>query len=224
MREGSASIDEQLRQAVADKAILGVVVMAADRKGVIYQGAFGSPNGPGSSDDARCDVPHRVDDQSHHLDRRHAARRAEALALEDPVEKYLPAFAKLHGLRIVRRRHRRLPAAAGRQAGHRAALFTHTSGLGYGFTSATCATSSRARASNTRPARCYSSRASGGSTAPAPTGSAGSSRRFPASRSRTTSANASSRRSGWSTPSTTCRTTSRRAWSPSTAGSPTARS
>jgi len=34
-------IDEAMRGAVARKEIAGVVVMAADRKGIIYQGAFG---------------------------------------------------------------------------------------------------------------------------------------------------------------------------------------
>src|SRR4029078_11557947 len=35
------SIDDAMRRAVERKDVAGVVVMAADRKGVIYQGAFG---------------------------------------------------------------------------------------------------------------------------------------------------------------------------------------
>ena len=67
---------------------------------------------------ARFDVPHRVDDQSHHLDRRHATRRAEPLCDRRPGGKISAGIREAHGVRIVRRRHRRLPAAAGHQAGH----------------------------------------------------------------------------------------------------------
>ena len=37
----SQPIDAQLRKAIEDRAILGVVAMAADRDGVLYGGAFG---------------------------------------------------------------------------------------------------------------------------------------------------------------------------------------
>ena len=39
--QGPTSIDDAMRRAVERKDVAGVVVMAADRKGVIYQGAFG---------------------------------------------------------------------------------------------------------------------------------------------------------------------------------------
>src|SRR5260370_25082084 len=39
--QSSSTIDEAMRSAVARKEVAGVVVMAADRKGIIYQGAFG---------------------------------------------------------------------------------------------------------------------------------------------------------------------------------------
>src|SRR5258708_30512205 len=39
--QSSSAIDEAMRGAVARKEVAGVVVMAADRRGIIYQGAFG---------------------------------------------------------------------------------------------------------------------------------------------------------------------------------------
>jgi hypothetical protein len=72
------SLDAALRAAVERKDVAGVVVMAADRKHTIYQGAFGAvadPADPPSVED-RFDVPHRVDDQGDHLGRGHAADRA----------------------------------------------------------------------------------------------------------------------------------------------------
>jgi len=39
--QSSSAIDEAMRGAVARKEVAGVVVMAADRKRIIYQGAFG---------------------------------------------------------------------------------------------------------------------------------------------------------------------------------------
>src|SRR5262249_48890767 len=39
--QSSSAIDEAMRGAIARKDVAGVVAMAADRKGIMYQGAFG---------------------------------------------------------------------------------------------------------------------------------------------------------------------------------------
>ena len=132
-------IDDAMRRAVERKDVAGVVVMAADRKRVDLSGRVRRRrHRQGASAAARFAVPDCVDDQGDHLDRRHAAGRAGPLRRSKTrSEKYLPEFAQAAGVRIVRRRHRRLrlrPATKPVTIRH---LFTHTSGLGYGFTSAT---------------------------------------------------------------------------------------
>ena len=132
----SSAIDAALRGAVGRKEIAGVVAMATDRSKTLYQGAFGTTDlATGAA--MRADTMFRIASMTKPVTSLAAAQLMEQgrFALEDPVEKYLPQFAKLSvfesfdgatGAYKVR------PAARSVTVRH---LFTHTSGLGYGFTS-----------------------------------------------------------------------------------------
>jgi len=131
----SSAIDAAMSDAVARKDVAGVVVMAADRKRIIYQGAFGVAD----IDDAR---PLKVDALFRIASMTKAVTSAAAMqlveqgrfAIEDPVEKYLPEFAKLavfESFDAATGAYRLRPATKAVTVRH---LLTHTSGLGYGFT------------------------------------------------------------------------------------------
>jgi methyl acetate hydrolase len=134
----SPSIDEALRGAVERREIAGVVAMAADRKGAIYQGAFGvadiSDNRP-----LKIDSMFRIASMTKAVTSTAAMQLIEQgrFGLDDPVEKYLPVLAKVPVIESFDRAtgaYRVRPAA--RPVTVRQ-LFTHTSGLGYGFTDPT---------------------------------------------------------------------------------------
>ncbi|MBO0752201.1 MAG: beta-lactamase family protein, partial [Bradyrhizobiaceae bacterium] len=131
----SAAIDEILGDAVANKVVTGVVAMAADRKGVIYEGAFGVAD----IADAR---PLKVDSMFRIASMTKAVTSTAALqlveqgkfAIEDPVEKYLPQFANapvVESFDAASGNYKLRPAARPVTIRH---LLTHTSGLGYPFT------------------------------------------------------------------------------------------
>jgi methyl acetate hydrolase len=131
-------IDDRLRQAVADRTIAGVVAIATDRKGVFYRGAFGMAD-LALARPMTPDALFRIASMTKAVTSVAAMQLIEAgrLGLDDPVEKYLPAFAHLSvfessdgggGAYALR------PAA---KAVTVRQLMTHTSGFGYGFTSAT---------------------------------------------------------------------------------------
>ena len=134
----TAAIDESLRDAVASKVVTGVVGMAADRNGIVYQGAFGVAD----ITEAR---PLKVDSMFRIASMTKAVTSTAALqlveqgkfAIEDPVEKYLPQFAKLQVFESfdgATRNYKLRPAARAVTVRH---LLTHTSGLGYSFTDPT---------------------------------------------------------------------------------------
>ena len=129
-------IDEQLRRAVDDKTIAGVVAMATDRERVLYGGAFGFAD-LASARPMTTDALFRIASMTKAITSVAALQLVESgrLGLDDPVEKYLPAFARLSvfdafdsatGAYRVRQSSRAVTVLH---------LMTHTSGLGYGFTS-----------------------------------------------------------------------------------------
>jgi methyl acetate hydrolase len=131
------SIDDAMRAAVARKDVAGVVVMAANRDKVIYQGAFGAADLDGRP--LRLDSLFRIASMTKAVTSAAAMQLAEQgrIAIEDPVEKYLPEFAKLsvfESFDAATGAYRLRPAQKPVTIRH---LFTHTSGLGYGFTNAT---------------------------------------------------------------------------------------
>jgi methyl acetate hydrolase len=131
------SLDSELQHAVDRKDAAGVVVMAADRKGIIYQGAFGVAD-IGAATPLKSDSLFRIASMTKAVTSTAAMQLIEQgrFALDDPVAKYFPQFAKLQVFESfdpATGAYRLTPATGTVTIRH---LFTHTSGLGYPFTSA----------------------------------------------------------------------------------------
>ena len=130
-------LNEQLRAVIARGDVPGVVVMAADRNGVIYRGAFGLAEAAAGRA-MTADAIFSIASMTKAVTSVAAMHLIEAgkLALDDPAEKYLPelarpmVFASFDGATGDYTLRPAASAITVRQ------LFTHTSGLGYGFTSA----------------------------------------------------------------------------------------
>jgi methyl acetate hydrolase len=134
----TAAIDQALRGAVERKDVPGVVALVTNRKGVVYQGAFGVADvatGRALTNDAMF----RIASMTKAITGTAAMQLIEQgkFALEDPVEKYLPEMAKLPVFDSF-------DAKTGNYHLHLTSkpitvrhILTHTSGLGYPFTSAT---------------------------------------------------------------------------------------
>jgi len=136
--QSSSAIDDAMRGAVARKEVAGVVVMAADRKRIIYQGAFGVAD-ISEARPLKLDALFRIASMTKAITSTAAMQLVEQgrFAIEDPVEKYLPEFAKLSVFESfdgATGAYRVRPAAKAVTVRH---LLTHTSGLGYGFTNPT---------------------------------------------------------------------------------------
>jgi methyl acetate hydrolase len=134
----SGTLDDVLRKAVEDKAVPGIVAVAANRNGVIYQGAFGvadAATGRALTPDALF----RIASMTKAITSTAAMQLIEQgrVGLDDPVEKYLLAFRRLQVFESfdpATGAYRLHPARNIATVRH---LMTHTSGLGYPFTSAT---------------------------------------------------------------------------------------
>lgn len=118
------------------KEIAGVVAIAIDRIRVLYQGAFGTAD-LASGAPMRMDTMFRIASMTKPVTSLAAAQLMEQghFTLEDPVGRYLPqveepqvfeSFDAATGAYTLR------PASRAITVRH---LFTHTSGLGYAFTS-----------------------------------------------------------------------------------------
>jgi methyl acetate hydrolase len=135
----SAVIDETLQAAVARKDVTGVVGMAADRKGLIYQGAFGVADLP-SAQPMKVDTIFRIASMTKAVTSAALMQLVEQgkVALEDPLGKYFPAeFAKpmlFESFDSTTGNYKLRPATKAVTISH---ILTHTSGLGYGFTDPT---------------------------------------------------------------------------------------
>lgn len=137
-QSSSSTIDEAMRDAVVRKEVAGVVVMAADRKGIIYQGAFGVADIT-EARPLQLDSMFRIASMTKAITSTAALQLVEQgrFAIEDPVEKYLPQFAKLSvfgSFDGATGNYKLRPAAKAVTVRH---LLTHTSGLGYPFTDPT---------------------------------------------------------------------------------------
>jgi methyl acetate hydrolase len=134
----SGALDGVLRKAVENKAVAGVVAMATDRKGPIYQGAFGVADAA-TGRALTMDALFRIASMTKAITSTAAMQLIEQgrVGLDDPVEKYLPAFAHLQVFESfdpATGAYRLAPARSIATVRH---LMTHSSGLGYPFTSAT---------------------------------------------------------------------------------------
>jgi methyl acetate hydrolase len=133
-----ALIDQKLREAVERKQVPGVVALVTDRKGVVYQGAFGVAD-VATGQPLTADSMFRIASMTKAITSTAVMQLVEQgkLTLDDPVEKYLPEMAKLPVFDSF-------DAKTGNYHLHMTSkpitvrhVLTHTSGLGYPFTSAT---------------------------------------------------------------------------------------
>jgi methyl acetate hydrolase len=133
----AASLDDKLTAAVARGDVPGLVVMAATRDRILYQGAFGKA-------DVAQARPMTVDEIFRIASMTKAVTSVAAMqlfeqgrfALDDPAEQYLPELANLsvfESFDAASGAYKVRPAATKVTIRH---LFTHTSGIAYGFTSA----------------------------------------------------------------------------------------
>jgi methyl acetate hydrolase len=132
-----AGIDAALRGAVERKDVPGVVALLIDRDRVLYQGAFGvSDVSTGRA--LTADALFRIASMTKAITSAAAMQLIEQgrFGLDDPVEKYLPEFANLkvfESFDPATGAYRLRPASKPATVRH---ILTHTSGLGYPFTSA----------------------------------------------------------------------------------------
>src|SRR5271170_3376884 len=136
-QQPSGQIDGALRKAAEDKAIPGVVAMATDRRRTLYQGAFGVADAA-TGRALTSDALFRIASMTKAITSTAAMQLMEQgrFGLDDPVEKYLPAFARLQvfeSFDSATGAYRLHPAMRIATVRH---LMTHTSGLGYPFTNA----------------------------------------------------------------------------------------
>jgi methyl acetate hydrolase len=134
----SGSLDDRLRKSIGDKDLPGVVAMATDRQRILYQGAFGMAD-VATGRALTADALFRIASMTKAITSTAAMQLVEQgrFGLDDPVEKYLPAFARLQVFESfdgATGAYRLRPATRIVTVRH---LMTHTSGLGYGFTNAT---------------------------------------------------------------------------------------
>jgi methyl acetate hydrolase len=133
----AATIDEGLRRSVGEKMTTGVVAIAVDRERVLYRGAFGLADAA-TGRAMTADALFRIASMTKAVTSTAALQLIESgkIALEDPVAKHLPAFAHLQVFESfdgATGAYQLRPAGKTLTVRH---LMTHTSGFGYGFTSA----------------------------------------------------------------------------------------
>ena len=127
-----SAIDKVLQDAVARGAVPNATAMAADRNGIIYEGAAG-PRAVGSDDPVTVDTHYRIMSMTKMVATAAALQQMEKgnLDLSAPIEQYCPAFADLQVLEGFDGDTPRLRPAASKATVKQ--LITHTAGLGYWF-------------------------------------------------------------------------------------------
>ena len=130
------AIDKVLADAVTRGDVPGVVAMAVDRRGVIYQGAFGVADAS-SGRRLELDALFRIASMTKAVTSVAAMQLVEEgrLRLDDPADKYLPELAKVSMFEAFDSKtgaYKVKPATKPLTVRH---LLTHTSGLGYNWTS-----------------------------------------------------------------------------------------
>jgi len=135
---GSAALDTSLRGAVERKDVPGVVALITDRERVLYQGAFGVAD-VATGRPLTTDAIFRIASMTKPVTSVALMQLVEQgrLSLDDPAEKYLPELAELkvfESFDPATGAYKVRPASRPATVRH---FLTHTSGLGYPFTSAT---------------------------------------------------------------------------------------
>jgi CubicO group peptidase (beta-lactamase class C family) len=126
------AIDDVLTQAVDSGAVPNVAAIAADRDGIIYEGAAG-PRAAGSGDPMTVDTHFRIMSMTKMVATVAALQLMERgdLDLDEPIETYRPEWAEMQVLDGFDGDTPRLRAPATKATVKH--LVTHTSGLGYWF-------------------------------------------------------------------------------------------
>jgi methyl acetate hydrolase len=126
------SVDEVLERAVADGAVPSVAAIAADRDGIIYEGAAG-PRVAGGDDPITVDSHLRIMSMTKMVATTVALQLAEQgkLDIDAPVERYCPQFAEVEVLEGFDGDTPRTRSPATKATVKQ--LLTHTTGLGYWF-------------------------------------------------------------------------------------------
>jgi CubicO group peptidase (beta-lactamase class C family) len=132
----TAAIDKVLAGAVARGDVPGVVAMATDRHGIVYQGAFGMADA-GSTRPVTVDTIFRIASMTKPFTSLAVMQLVEQgrLSLDDPAEKYLPQLANLKVFETFNAETGAYTLRPAKRAPTVRHLLTHTAGLGYGFTS-----------------------------------------------------------------------------------------
>lgn len=132
----ATSIDKVLAEAVMRGDIPGMVAMATDRRGIIYEGAFGLADAANARS-LTVDAIFRIASMTKPITSVAAMQLIEQgrLGLDDPAEKYLPELANLKVFETFDRGTGAYTVRPATQALTVRHLLTHTSGLGYNFTS-----------------------------------------------------------------------------------------
>jgi methyl acetate hydrolase len=133
----AAVIDAALQGAVERNDVRGVVALITDRLGVRYQGAFGVAD-VSTRRALTADALFRIASMTKAITSVAAMQLIEQgrFGLDDPVEKFLPELANLkvfESFDAASDAYRLRPASRPPTVRH---MLTHTSGLGYPFTSA----------------------------------------------------------------------------------------
>jgi len=128
----TSDIDQVLQDAVAKGAVPNVAAIAADRSGIIYEGAAG-PRAVGAADPVTLDTHYRIMSMTKMVATVAALQQVErgTLDLSAPVEQYRPEFAQLQVLDGFDGDTPRLRPPASKATVKQ--LITHTAGLGYWF-------------------------------------------------------------------------------------------
>ena len=134
----TTSLDQTLRAAVDRGDVAGVVTLATDRKGVIYSGAVGSRDQSHGAPMTN-DTIFRIASMTKPVTSVALMQLVEQrlVALDDPADKYLPAFRDLKVFESFDSRTGAYTLRPARRAPTVRELLTHTSGLGYPFVSPT---------------------------------------------------------------------------------------
>ncbi len=127
-----SSVDAVLEQAVASRAVPNVVAVAADRDGVIYEGAAG-PRVAGQPGEVDADTQFRIMSMTKIVATVAALQLMEQgkLDLDAPIEEYCPEFAQVQVLERIDGDKPVLRPPASKATVKQ--LITHTTGLAYWF-------------------------------------------------------------------------------------------
>jgi len=135
-RAPASEIDKVLSDAVARGDVPGVVAMVADRRGILYQGAFGMAN-VATASPMTIDTLFRIASMTKPVTSLALMQLVEQgkVSLDDPAEKYLPQLADLKVFETFDAKTGDYRVRPVKHAPTVRQLLTHTAGLGYNFTS-----------------------------------------------------------------------------------------